>query len=133
MSRQSNRLGDLQIAIMQIIWDRHEATVSEVHQALLAERGLAFTTIATMLRKMEDRGLVHHHLEGRQYIYTALVAESEVQRSMATDLTDSLFRGDVADLVSHLLDTREIDPDEIKRLKSMIARKEKQAGGQHDV
>ena len=51
------RLGDLQLRIMQVLWERQHATVSEVHAALADERNLAYTTIATMLRKMEDRAL----------------------------------------------------------------------------
>ena len=66
MSRQT--LGDLQHAIMAVLWERGEATTADVHEALQAERGLALTTIATMLRKMEDKGVVAHRAEGRQYI-----------------------------------------------------------------
>ena len=66
MSKQS--LGDLQHAIMRILWSAGEATSAQVHAALLVERGLAPTTIATMLRKMEQKGVVTHRAVGRQFI-----------------------------------------------------------------
>ncbi len=58
-------LGDLQLAIMRVLWTDGESTVADVHRELLDERGLAPTTIATMLRKMEDKGVVLHRREGR--------------------------------------------------------------------
>ena len=66
-----HRLGDLQLKIMKLLWERREATVAEVHQALARERELAYTTIATMLRKMEARNLVAHREEGRSFVYRA--------------------------------------------------------------
>ena len=65
-------LGDLQLAILRALWNRGEAPVSEVHAAL-SDRGLALTTIATMLRKMEEKGLVSHRGHGRQFLYRAEV------------------------------------------------------------
>ena len=63
------RLGDLQLRIMKVLWSQGEATVAEVHRAVGAERDLAYTTVATMLRKMEARGLVRHRLEARSFVY----------------------------------------------------------------
>ncbi|MEM7229778.1 MAG: BlaI/MecI/CopY family transcriptional regulator [Planctomycetota bacterium] len=115
-----NRLGDLQHAIMRQLWDRGEATVNEVHQALHPERGLALTTIATMLRKMGDRGLVTHRTEGRQYVYRACVNETEVNRSMVGELIDRLFDGQPSELVNHLVRERDIDAQELKRMRALI-------------
>ena len=68
---RSIQLGDLQLAIMRELWRAGEATVATVHAALQDERGLALTTIATMLSKMEKKGVVEHRSEGRQYVYRA--------------------------------------------------------------
>src|SRR5437867_3726892 len=94
------RLGDLQLQIMKVLWERSEATVADIHQALSA-RDLAYTTIATMLRKMEERGLVTHRLEGRSFVYRAAVEAGEVSTGMAGDLLDRLFSGSLADMVHH--------------------------------
>ena len=117
----SHHLGDLQLAIMRVLWGHGQATVAEVHETLEPERGLALTTIATMLTKMEKKGVVSHHAEGRRFIYKPLVSESQVRRSMVADLTSQLFRGDVTALVNHLLSEHEIDERELAQLQELIA------------
>ena len=119
------QLGDLQYAIMQVIWDRSEASVLDVHRALFEERGLAPTTIATMLVKMEKKGIVRHRTEGRKFIYHPTITSSQVAESMIGHVTERLFGGDVSALVSHLLSTDEIDAEELEQLKQQIARREK--------
>jgi BlaI family transcriptional regulator, penicillinase repressor len=121
---ESHHLGDLQLAIMRILWGQGEASVADVHEALEPERGLALTTIATMLAKMEKKGVVDHRAEGRRFIYRPTVSEGQVRRSMVTDLTSQLFRGDVFALVNHLLSEHEIDARELDQLRGLIAAKE---------
>jgi BlaI family transcriptional regulator, penicillinase repressor len=113
-------LGDLQLAIMRELWHRREATAAEVHAALAESRGLAPTTIATMLKKMETKGVVTHRTEGRRYVYAPTVREDEVTHSMVSTLTNRLFGGDVRALVSHLLSSHDIDPDELEEIRRII-------------
>lgn len=119
------QLGDLQLAIMRVLWGAGEASAAEVHRALWDERGLAPTTIATMLVKMERKGVVTHRAEGRRYVYRPTVTESEVTRSMVGQLAERLFQGDVHALVSHLLSEHEIDAQELAELKHLIEDKER--------
>lgn len=119
-----HRLADLQLAIMRVLWERGEAAASEVHEALWAERGLAPTTIATMLAKMEKKGVVRHRSEGRRFLYRAAVTEDEVRRSMVGELTERLFQGDAAALMSHLLAEHDLDAGQLARIKDLIARTE---------
>src|ERR1043166_8133186 len=77
-SDKFHRLGDLQLRIMKVLWQRGEAAVSDVHQSLSGPRNLAYTTVATMLRKMEARRLVSHRVEGRSFVYRPAVAEDAV-------------------------------------------------------
>lgn len=123
---ESHHLGDLQLAIMRTLWNGGEASVAEVHEALEPERGLALTTIATMLAKMEKKGVVEHRADGRRFIYRPTVSEGQVRRSMVSDLTSQLFRGDVYALVNHLLSEHEIDSRELDRLRGLIAAREAQ-------
>jgi predicted transcriptional regulator len=119
------RLGDLQLRILQVLWEKHEATVTDVHQALADERTLAYTTVATMLRKMEGRGLVSHKAEGRTFIYQARVEEDEVSRGMADHLLERLFEGSLSDMVNHLLQSREVSREELSKLEKLIAERKK--------
>lgn len=128
---RSQHLGELQYAIMRVLWEEGESTVARVVERLPRNQRRALTTIATMLTKMEKKGVVDHRVEGRQFIYIPKVSESDVHRTMVADLTERLFQGDAGALVSHLISEQEFDSEELARLKSLIAerqRKEKPHG-----
>ena len=118
-------LTELQLAIIRVLWARGEAAVSEVHAAALPERGLALTTVATLLTRLEKAGLVARRPSGRHYVYRALVSEEEVRRSMVSGLADRLFHGDVTALVSHLLAEGDIDPGDLDRVRRLIEQKQR--------
>ena len=124
--KKPRSLGDLQLAILRELWRRGEATVADVHKALHKQRQLALTTIATMLRKMEDRHLVEHRTEGRQFIYRAAVKQDEIHRNLVADIVDRVFSGDASAMVSHLLEEEALDPDELAELKALIRAKERE-------
>lgn len=106
---------------MKALWESPEATVSHVHQAVSPDGGLAHSTIATMLRKMEARGLVRHRPLDRKFLYRAVVREEVVARKMSEHFIEGLFEGSLADLVGHLLKTQEISREELDRLEKLIA------------
>lgn len=112
------RLGDLQLRIMRVLWESAPASVAQVQDRLGGR--LAYTTVATMLRKMEDRGLLRHGEQGRKFLYRPAVTAEDITRSMADDLVDRLFEGSLAAAVSHLLQTREVGPNELARLERLI-------------
>lgn len=120
------QLAELQLAIMQVLWEQNEATVAEVRKALKPDRNLAHTTVGTMLTKLEASGYVDHRVEGRQNVYRPLLEQVQVSRSMVTDLAERLFRGDVADLMCHLLDGCEVTSEELSRLTQLIQDKERE-------
>lgn len=125
----TGHLGKLQLAIMRVLWTHGESTVSDVHRSLEPSHGLAPTTIATMLKKMEGKGVVEHRTEGRRFVYRASVSEDSVTRSMVADLKERLFDGSAAALVSHLLRSHEVDDDELAELRRELARAQQQAEG----
>jgi len=125
---RSHHLGELQHTIMRVLWDAGEATVTEVHEALSADKRRAPTTIATMLTKMEKKGVVAHRVAGRQFVYHPTVSEEEVTRTMVADLTQRLFEGDVTALVSHLITEQEIDAKELGLLRRMIGKRVREEG-----
>lgn len=115
------QLSELQLRVMRVLWTRGEATAAQVHADLQSQRDLAFTTVSTVLSRLEKRRLVDHRSEGRQYIYRALVSEKEVRQSMVADLVERVFRGDAAALVNHLISEAEIDDGDLAKVKSLIA------------
>jgi predicted transcriptional regulator len=124
MIDQSVHLTDLQLAIVRLLWDRGECTVVEVQEGLLPHRSLAQTTVATLLSRLEKRGVVSHRVAGRQFLYQAEVTEPMVRQSMVGELTDMLFAGRPSALVSHLITERDIDATELDEMKRLITEAE---------
>lgn len=121
------KLAELQLAIMNVLWDDGEATVSKVREVLeAAERPLAHTTVATMLSRMETEGHVERRTENRVNVYRPLLQRSDVSRTMVSDLTARLFGGDVTQMVAQLLAGADVTPEEIVRLKKLVRDKEKE-------
>ena len=121
-------LGELQLAILGVLWNQGQSTVVRVHGQLTA-RGVSASTIGTMLQKMERRGLVGHHKDGRRYLYHALVSAPDVRRGMVGELTRRLFGGDPLALLAHLVREQELGSHDLERLKAEIARREKEQDG----
>ncbi len=122
-------LTDLQVDLLEVLWSRKEATVAEVQNALLGDRGLATSTVATLLSRLEKRGVVTHRTDGRQYVYRPQVSREQVRDSMVSALTYRMFAGDVAELVNHLLTDAETSPGDLARVKRLIARKTEELEG----
>jgi len=120
-------LSELQIALMRVLWRRGEASTADVVADLADERGLKHTTVATLLTRLEKRGVVEQRRDGRQLLYRALVAEADVRRSMVADLLGALFAGDAQELVAHLVQESEIDAGDLAKLKRRLARGERDA------
>lgn len=115
-------LSDLQLALMRVLWSRDEASVADI-AAALDERELAHTTVATLLTRLAKRGLVSARRDGRQLIYRAEVAEPDVRRSMVGGLLRSVFGGDPAALLAHLVDTRDVTRRDLDRVRELLSRK----------
>jgi BlaI family penicillinase repressor len=117
---EKHQLTELQLAIVRLLWARGEATIAELWEALHEERGLAQTTLATILTRLERRDVVAHRARARQFVYRALVSAEEVQHSMVSELTAHLFEGDVPALVNHLLTAQDVSPGDIARIREML-------------
>ena len=116
-------LSDLQLDLMRVLW-RGEASVAEVAAELAISRGLAHTTIATVLTRLSKRGLVEARRDGRQLVYRALVDESQVRRSMVGGLIQTLFRGDPQALLAHLVSEKEVASGDLEKVQALLAGKE---------
>lgn len=122
-----DQISELQHSILQVLWDREEATVADVQDALAGSgRTLATTTVATLLTRLRRRGLIAHRAEGRQFVYRALVSQRDVRRDLVHDLANRIFGGEVAAVVGHLLGSGEIDPEELARVKELVLQKERE-------
>jgi BlaI family transcriptional regulator, penicillinase repressor len=115
------QLSDVQLAFMRALWCRPDSSVAQVKEFLSDEgRELAQTTVATQLGRLEKKGVIAHEVEGRQFLYRALVSEEEVQRSVLTRVTEGLFGGDVTALVHQLLDHDHVSAADLAEVKRLI-------------
>lgn len=94
--------------------------MSELWETLNVDRHLAPTTLATLLSRLERKGVVARRTQSRQFVYRACVSESEVQHSMVGEPTSALFEGDVSALANHLLTAQDVSPGDIARIRAMI-------------
>ena len=116
-------LSELQIAVVRVLWRNGETSVTDIAKVLGDERGLKHTTVATLLTRLEKRGVVEQRREGRQLIYRALVSEPQVRRSMVADLVGNLLGGDSRELVAHLVRESELAPGDLENLRKRLQRK----------
>lgn len=114
------KLGELQAAIMRELWKREPATVAELHAAIGSTRGVAYTTISTVLRRMVKRGIVSHDVDGRTHVYSAVLREEEAGKSAVSSSVRGVFGGKASQLVSYLLESDDVDPDELLEIKQLI-------------
>lgn len=117
---QDVQLSEAQLAVMRALWRAGEAPTARVVEQVGRDRRLAYTTVATMLSRLEKRGLVVSRQEGREKVYRPLVSEDEVQTAMVSGLVSRLFQGDPAALVSHLVRRDEIDEGDLERVRAML-------------
>ena len=143
------RLGKVQLKILQVLWQRREATARQITDALnemqpAGAAAVAHSTVQTLLRKMETKGVITHDVggDGRAWLFRPLVAQNDVTGSVARDLLARVFGGSVSGLVAHLLKHETVAPDELARLRRLIdeaaarqqaeGEKSKEESGGHD-
>jgi predicted transcriptional regulator len=108
-----------ELEILKVLWERGPCSVRTVYQHLArsSARDLAYNTVQTLLRIMEDKkGLVRHHVEGRSFIYTPCYSRDE----SAWRFLDRVFDGAAGELVQSLLRAERIPADELERMQKMI-------------
>ena len=120
MSDTTPRLTELQLDILRVLWTKGEQPVAAVHAALAPTRDLAPTTVATLLKRLANRGIVTHRTEGRQFLYRALVSEEEATRTMLDETLDKLFAGDVPAMMAQLLRSRDVAAGDLERIRALL-------------
>lgn len=124
MSRPPSRHPtELELEILKILWQHEPATVRQVRDALAPERDLAYTTVMTMMSIMHDKGYVTRTKDGRSFVYRSAYREDKTSRSMLQDVVDRLFGGSATAVVQQLLESSELDDDELRQIRALINRK----------
>ena len=112
------RLGQRELEILHIVWDLGEATVQDVVDRL--ERPAAYSTVLTMMRTLESKGVLGHTVDGRTFVYRPLMSREHVQSSMLSMVRDVLFRGSAAVLVNSMISQSPMSREELAELRRLL-------------
>lgn len=130
MSRHAlDDLGQLQRAVMEIIWSRGEATVHQVRDRLDREKELAYTTILTTLQKLERAGWLEHRAEGKSYVYVPKRSREQAGAGSVRGFLKRVFDGNAVAMFQHLIREGDLSEDELKELRRIIDEKRKEMRG----
>ena len=109
---------DRELDVMAVLWDRGSATVAEVRERLPDE--LAYTTVLTVLRTLEEKGHVGHRGEGKAHRYFPLVERRVAGRSALSRLIDTVFNGSPELLLTQLVTERDLSEEQLKRIRKLM-------------
>jgi predicted transcriptional regulator len=118
--KKSITLTEAELRIMKLLWTRGESVVSDLVAALPDGETLAYNSVLTTIRILEQKGYVDHRQEGRAFVYRPSVAEHEASRSEVRHVLNRFFGNSRERLLLSLLGDEEISPDELKRLREAI-------------
>jgi len=118
--RKSNTLTEAELRLMKILWRRGESAVTDLVAALPEGEPLAYNSVLTTVRILEQKGYVEHRQEGRAFVYSPCVAEDEASRTEVRNVLGRFFGNSREQLVLSLLGDEEISAEELERLKDAI-------------
>ncbi len=117
-------LSPLENAVMRIVWSDQPVTSEDVRETMDATHGLKASTVRTLLRRLEEKGYVTHDVDGRTYIYRAVVEQANVAASAVRSSVDKFCAGSVEDLLVGLVDDKQISSERLQELANQIAKAE---------
>jgi predicted transcriptional regulator len=126
--KPSETLTDAELRVMEVLWERGEATVADAVEALAARTPLAYSSVLTTLRILEKKGYAVHRQEGRAFIYAPIVDRKEARRSVIRHVLSRFFDNSPELLVLNVLEQESIDMKEIQRLRRLVDAAERKSG-----
>lgn len=113
---------DRELEALKVLWDRREATVRDIAEAMNAgKEDLAYTTVLSLLQVMEQKGLVTHRRDGKAYVYLPKVERQSTFRQLAGGFLEKVFDGAVDEYLVHALDAKRLSDKELDQLEAMLA------------
>ncbi len=109
--------------ILRLVWQTPEPTVQQVYEALPDHRKVTYVTVATLLRRLEEKGYLKHRVRGKAFVYAPGAKKEDVIRRTISDLVERLFGGNPVPLMQHLAQHSGITDEDIERLKELTKKK----------
>lgn len=121
MTRKDLRaMSPAETEILRLLWQLEEGTVQQICDALPAKRKIAYKTVQTLLRRLEDKGYLKHQVEGKAHVFYPAVKREQVVRRTVLDFVDRLFGGDPRPLMQFLAQDGHVDAEDLDELKKLI-------------
>lgn len=117
---QLRAMSPAETEILRLVWQLGEATVQQVRDALPANRKVAYKTVQTLLRRLEDKGYLTHKTEGKAHVFCPAIKRETVVRRTVLDFLDRLFGGDPRPLMQFLAEDGKIGEDDVEELRRLI-------------
>jgi len=124
MRPRSTTLTDQELEIMKIVWQLERATVRDVYEALLERRKIAYTTVMTMMKILEQKQYLKKTLEDRAYLYCPTRPKNQVIRGMVREFVDRVFNGSAQPLLLHLGEDRRLTEKELRESERLMEKKQ---------
>jgi predicted transcriptional regulator len=116
MRRRSTTLTEQELEIMKIVWDRESATVRDVYETLLERRKVAYTTVMTMMKILEQKKYLKRTQADRAYVYRPAQPKRQVVGAMVRDFINRVFNGATEPLLVHLVEEHDLSPEELEEI-----------------
>ena len=127
MSKKSlGDLGQLQRAVIEVVWELGEASVHQVRERLGRKKKLAYTTVLTTLQKLEKSGWLRHRSEGKVYIYTPVKTREEAGAGSVRKFVERIFDGDAVLMFQHLMRDSKLSDEDLIEFRGLIDKKRKE-------
>jgi BlaI family transcriptional regulator, penicillinase repressor len=123
--KRSETLTEAELRVMNVLWQKGQATVQQVLDSMPEKLKLAYNSVLTTIRVLENKGYLGHKKDGRAHIYEPLIARAEASRSEVRHLVSRFFANSHESLLLNLLEGRNIDADELKRLRRILQASER--------
>jgi predicted transcriptional regulator len=121
--RKRPAMSPAETEILRLVWESRQATVQQVYEALPANRKVTYVTVATLLRRLEEKGYLKHRVRGKAFVYTPAAKKEDVIKRTINDLVQRLFGGNPVPLMQHLALHSEISDEDIERLRDLAKKK----------
>jgi predicted transcriptional regulator len=122
--RKSETLTEAELRLMDVLWEKGSATVQQVLDALPQKRALAYNSVLTTIRVLENKGYLEHIKDGRAHVYKPIMERQEATRSEIRHLVTRFFQDSHELLVLNILEDKGIEATELKRLRQLLKTKE---------
>lgn len=124
MAKRPGILGDQELQIMKVVWERGSVTVRDVYEDLLARRHVAYTTVMTMMNILEQKGYLKKSAGAdRAYVYEPAQARKTVIRGMVREFLERVFNGSADPLMAHLVEDKHVSKEDLDELRKALGKK----------